>query len=167
MELSRENMEKWFDAYFEQVNGSQGSIERAVNLKKYFTPDFQFWMYTPPPFFQPPLSREKFLMLFVHPGLHEAFRLGYYVIDVDRLMAVVKFEIQFVHEASGVSFPPKQCSAHYHFALDENKDLKIKAIEYWTQSSSPGEMDPMYKLWSECREKALTDMAMDYFRTRP
>ena len=57
MELTDENVEKLFNAYFEQVNKNQGPIERVVNLRKYFTPDFMFHMYTPPSFFKFPFPR--------------------------------------------------------------------------------------------------------------
>ena len=167
MDLTDENVEKWFNAYFEQVNKSQGPIERVVNLRKYFTPDFMFHMYTPPPFFQSPLSRDKFLMLFVHPGLYEAFKLCHYVIDLKRMRAVVQFEIQFVDEISGESFPPKQCSAHYRLELDENKDLKIKEIKYWTESGASGEATALPKLWIERRVEALTDFAEGFLDGRP
>lgn len=167
MDMTDENVEKWFNAYFEQVNRSQGALERAVNLRKYFAPDFMFHMYTPPAFFQSPLSRDKFLMLFVHPGLHEAFRLGHYVIDLKRMRVVVQFEIQFVDEISGESYHPKQCSAHYRLELDENADLRIKEIKYWTESGDPDESAPMQKLWIERRMKALTDFAEGFLDGRP
>jgi len=113
------------------------------------------------------LSRDKFLMLFVHPGLHEAFKLGHYVIDLKRMRAVVQFEIQFVDEASGESFPRKQCSAHYRLELDEHKDLKIKEIMYWTETGSPGETTALPKLWMERRAEALTDFAESFLGGRP
>jgi hypothetical protein len=167
MDLTDENVAKWFDAYFEEVNNSQGPIEQAVNLRKYFTPDFMFHMYTAPPFFQSPLSRDKFLMLFVHPGLHESFRLGNYVIDLNRMRVVVQFEIQFADDVSGESFAPKQCSAHYWLELDENRDLKIKEIKYWTETSASDEAMPLQKVWIERRTKALTDFAEGFLDGRP
>jgi hypothetical protein len=106
-------------------------------------------------------------MLFVHPGLYEAFRLCHYVIDLKRMRAVVQFEIQFVDEASGESFPSKQCSAHYQLELDENKDLKIREIKYWTESSAPGETTTLPKLWIERRVEALTDFAEGFLDGRP
>jgi len=167
MDWTDENVGKWFNAYFEQVNKSQGPIERVVNLRKYFTSDFMFHMYTPPPFFQSPLSRDKFLLLFVHPGLHEAFRLCHYVIDLKRMRAVVQFEIQFTDEASGESFPPKQCSAHYRLELNEKKDLKIKEIKYWTESGAPGESTGLPKLWIERRLEAMTEFVEGFLDGRP
>jgi hypothetical protein len=165
MDLTYESLSKWLDVYFEDVNKSQGAIERVVNLKKYFSPDFEFWMYTAPPFVHPPLSREELLMLFIHPGLHEGLVPQYYVIDVKRMIAVVQFEIRFVDEISGTTFPPKQASAHYHLVLDEKGDLKIKKIQYWTQSSPADVMAPMYKAWNDYKEKALADLAMKYINS--
>jgi len=167
MEVTYENILKWFDVYFEDANNNQGPLEKVVNLKKYFTADFEFMMYTAPSFFEPPLSREELLMLFVHPGLHEALRPQHYVVDVKQMIVVVQFELQFTDKPSGKAFPPKQASAHYHLILDDNKDLKIKKIQYWTESSPPDVMAPMYALWTEYREKALTDLAVDFIKKGP
>jgi len=162
MEVNYENILGWFDAYFEDVNKNQGPLEVVVNLKKYFTSDFEFMMYTAPSFFKPPLSREELLMLFVHPGLHEKLTPQHYVVDVKQMIVVVQFQLQFTDEPSGKAFPTKQASAHYHLILDENKDLMIKKIQYWTESSPPDVMAPMYALWTEYKEKALTDLAVDF-----
>ncbi len=167
MEVTYENVVKWFNTYFKDVNKNQGPLELVGSLKKYFTPDFEFMMYTAPPFFKPPLSREELLMLFVHPGLHEKLTPQYYVIDVERMIVVVQFEIRFTDQKSGKAFPPKQASAHYHLTVDETGDLKIRKIQYWTQSSPPDVVAPMYELWNKYKEKALTDLAMDFIKKRP
>jgi hypothetical protein len=165
MEVTYKNILGWFDTYFKDVNKNQGPLERVVNLKKYFTSDFEFIMYTAPPFFKPPLSRDGLFMLFVHPGLHETLRPQYYVVDVKRMIVVVQFELQFTDEPSGKAWPPKQASAYYHLTVDETGDLKITKIQYWTESSPPDVTAPMYALWKEYRAKALTDLGMDFIRT--
>ncbi len=114
MGLTRESLSKWFDVYFEDVNKNQGPIESVVKLKKYFSQDFELWMYTAPLFVHPPLSREELLLLFVRPSLREGLVPQYYVIDVKQIMVVVQFEIRFVDEISDAAFPPKQASAHYY-----------------------------------------------------
>jgi hypothetical protein len=162
MDVTYESLSKWLDTYFEDVNRNQGPIELVLNLKKYFAEDLEFWMYTAPPFVHPPLSREELLILFVHPGLHERLVPNYYVIDVKRMLVVVQFEIRFTDEISGTAFPPKQASAHYHLVLDEKGDLKIKKIQYWTQSFAADVMASMYKAWNDYREKALVDLATTY-----
>ena len=167
MEVTYENILGWFDTYFEDANKNQGPLETVPNLKKYFTADFEFMMYTAPAFVKSPLSREELLMLFVHPGLHEALRPQYYVVDVKQMIVVVQFELQFTDEPSGKEWQPLQASAHYHLILDENKDLKIKKIQYWTETAPPEDFEPMFKLWNESKKKALTDLAMDFIKTKP
>ena len=70
-------------------------------------------------------------------------------------------------EASRESFPSKQCNAHYRLELDGNKDLKIKEIKCWTQSSVPDETTPLQKPWIERRVKALADFAEAFLDERP
>ncbi len=157
MELTYEKAIRWLDAYFEDINGSQGSVETVAHLKKYFTADFEFWMYTGRPK-KLPLSREGLLMLFVHPGLRETISPRYYVIDTAQMTAVVQFEARFADEPSGTSWPTQEASAHYHFAF-EGADLKIRKIQYWTQSHPAGVFDDMFALWDHYREEALVEMA--------
>jgi hypothetical protein len=164
MEFTHETAGAWLDSYFAACNKNQGPIETVVNLRQYFTDDFEFWMYTPPAFVAVPLSREGLLMTFVHPGLHEALIPKYYVIDVRSLIAVVQFEIQFSDELTGKTWPPLQASAHYHLVLDEDKDLKIKLIKYWTQSSTV-DLQDLFDLWLRCKQKALEGLATRYFQT--
>jgi hypothetical protein len=73
MELTNENVLSWFDVYFKDVNKNQGDLETVPNLRKYFTSEIEFLMYTSPnaPTAEKPIPREAFLMYFVHPGLHE------------------------------------------------------------------------------------------------
>jgi hypothetical protein len=166
MEVTYENILSWFDTYFEDANKNQGPLETVPNLKKYFTADFEFMMYTAPPFFTPPLSREGLLMLFVHPGLHEALRPQYYVVDVKQMIVVVQFELQFTDEPSGKEWPPLQASAHYHLILDENKNLKIKKIQYWTESAPPEDFESLFNVWNGAKDKALMEHAIEYINTK-
>lgn len=163
MELTYENIVAWFDKYFESCNKNQGPIETVVDLRRFFTDDFQFWMFTPPAFIKPPLSREELLMTFVHPGLHERLSPNYYVVDVRSLIVVVQFELEFSNELTGATWPPLQASAHYHLVPDEVDGLKIKMIKYWTQSNA-GDVQDLFDLWGSCRDKALVGLANAYFQ---
>jgi hypothetical protein len=88
-----------------------------------------------------------------------------YVIDLKRLIVVVQFELRFTDQTSGTAWPPKQASAHYHLVPDKDNELKIKKIQYWTESSPPDIMAPMYKLWNEYKDKALVELATNYIKT--
>jgi hypothetical protein len=160
MEATYESVAEWLDGYFKDVNKNQGPIETVVNLREYFTPDFEFWFYTneslPKPFF-----RDDLLMLFVHPGLQEALSPQYYAIDVKQLIAVVQFEMRFVDQSSGTEWPPKQASCHYHLALDKDRGFRIKKIQYWTETFTEAFVS-LFQTWEASRQKVLVDLAKGY-----
>ncbi len=165
MEFTRENVIKWFEVYFKDVNKNQGDLETVPNLKKYFASEIEFLMYTSPrtPTAEKSMPREVFLMFFVHPGLYEELIPRYYVVDVKQMIVVVQFEIRFRDEPSGKSWPPVQASAHYHLILNEVNDCRIKKIQYWTGALP----DEMFEFWAKRREEALTDYAMRYINAEP
>jgi hypothetical protein len=165
MEPTYESITEWLDGYFMGVSENQGPIETVRNLRDYFTSDFEFLMYTA----RSPnlrLSRDELMVLFVHPGLHERLSPNYYAIDVKQLIAVVQFEVQFTDQSSGTTWPPMQASAHYHLTADENKNLKIRKIQYWAQTFSPDVYGSMFQAWEASRQKALADLAKEYLNTK-
>ncbi len=165
MEYTREQITAWLDEYFQAANDKQGPMESVTGLRKYFSDDFQFWMFTPPPFITPPLSREELLLTFVHPGIHEKLTPQYYTIDVDSMVAVVQFELCFTHKESGRSWRPLQASAHYHLRADDNGEILIGKILYWTESHRPGDdFDPLFDLWTRDKEEALLEFGTKYLK---
>jgi hypothetical protein len=164
MEFTYESVLKWFDGYFEDVRHNQGDLETVPNLRKYFAPDFELTMYTaptPPP--RKPMSRDALLMSFVHPGLHEDIVPRYYVVDVSQKIVVVQFEIRFSDKPSGKTWAPIQASAHYHLTVNENKELKITKIHYWTEALP----EDVFEFWAKHREEALADCAIRYINAKP
>ncbi len=159
MELTYENVLKWFDGYFEDVRKNQGDLKTVPNLRKYFTPDLELMMYTAPS--APPakaMSRDALLVSFVHPGLQEDIVPNYYAVDLTKMIVAVQFEIRFSDIPSGKTWAPLQASAHYHLVADENKELKIKRILYWTEAL-PGDL---FEYWAKHREEALTAHALRF-----
>ena len=156
MEFTYDNVVKWFDGYFEAFNKYAGPLKTVPNMEKYFTPDLEFWSYNMANV-ERPSTREALLMTMVHPGLHEELTPQYYVVDERHKIVVVQFQLQFTDEPSGKVWPAKQASAHYHLVLDENKDLKIKRILYFTEARTPEETGNLRELWKEYREKALSE----------
>jgi hypothetical protein len=159
MEITYENVLKWFEGYFEDVRKNQGDLKTVSNLKKYFASDFELMMYTPP---SPPpvksMSRDALLISFVHPGLQEDIVPQYYVVDLKQMTVVVQFEIRFSDKPSGKEWAPLQASAHYHLGVDENNELKIRRILYWTEAL-PGDL---FEFWDKHRNEALTAHALSY-----
>ena len=164
MEWNYDKITEWFDAYFEEVSRSQGNLETVPNLKKYFAANLVFTMYTGPS--SPPatrMSRDELLISFVHPGLHEGIVPKNIVIDVRKMIVTVQFEIRFIDKPSGTEWPPLQASAHYHLDIDENEDLKIIRIYYWTETLPKN----LFDCWDKRREEAFRRHALGYINSTP
>ncbi|MBN1189519.1 MAG: hypothetical protein JXA46_07195 [Dehalococcoidales bacterium] len=171
MEITYQNVTGWFDEYFKAFNRYVGPLETVPNMQRYFAPDLEFWPFNMAGT-KSPSSREELLMIMVHPGLHEEFTPREYIVDLERMVVVVQLQLQFNDELSGKVWPAKQASAHYHLVMDENNDLKIKKIVYFTEPTSPEEAAsqkeavPMMELWRKYREKALAELATRWIDTQ-
>ncbi len=162
-ELEYEEVVRWFDHYFADVNTHQGTPDVVAGLAQYFTPDFEFVMYTPPPFFSGTLSRQGLLMLFVHPGLTEYLTPRYYVVDTKQNKVVVQFEGRFVEEETGRTWA-FEASAHYQLVVDDAGGVKIGKIQYWTESNKPEDDFPaLFEAWAAARNRGLTEYAARNF----
>lgn len=162
MEVTYENVLKWFKNYFDDICQYQGDLNTVPKLKKFFASELEVTMYSIPSS-QPrkPMNRDALLMSFVHPGLQEDLIPRYYAIDVKQLIVFVHFEIRFSDKPSGKIWEPLQASAHYHLTVDENKDLKILKINYWTEPLP----EDLFEFWSKHRDEALKDYAMGYINS--
>ena len=156
MEFTYDDVVKWFDGYFKAFNTYAGPLKTVPNMEKYFTPDLEFWSYNMANA-ERPSTREALLMSMIHPGLHEELTPRYYVVDERQKIVVVQFQLQFTDEPSGRVFQARQASAHYHLILDENQDLKIKKILYFTEARAPDEPNIVRELWQKYREQALAE----------
>jgi len=148
MEFTYDNVVKWFDNYFASFNKYAGPLKTVPNMEKFFAPDLEFWAYNMANA-ERPSTREQLLMTMVHPGLHEELTPRYYVVDEKQKIVVVQFQLQFNDEPSGTVF--------HHLVLDENKDLKIQKILYFTEARSPDEPNTIMQLWAKYREQALAE----------
>lgn len=166
MELTYENVVAWFDNYYKDFNKHAGPLETVPNMMKYFAPDLDWWSYGMPSADRKPTSRDGLLISMVHPGLHEELTPRQYIIDLKQMVVVVQFQLQFTDEISGTTWPPRDASCHYTIRLDENKDLKITQIKYWTEAGLPptdGQPNIM-DLWRQYRDKALTELATSWMK---
>ena len=165
MELTQENVAKWFDNYYKDFNENAGPLETVPNMLKYFSPDLEMYSYGMPSANRQPMSRDGLLMSMVHPGLHEELTPRQYIIDFNRMVVVVQFQLQFTDEPSGTTWPGREASCHYTIELDENQDLKITKIQYWTEASLPTDTKPnIMDLWRQYREKALTELTTNWMK---
>ena len=156
MEFTRENVINWFTNYFGSFNKYAGPLKTVPNMEKFFAPDMEFWSYNMANA-ERPSTREDLLRSMVHPGLHEELTPQYYVVDEKEKIVVVQFQLQFNDEPSGTVFPPRMASAHYHLIEDENKELKIKKILYFTEAMPRDEPNTLMELWAKYREQAYAE----------
>lgn len=162
MEVTYESIQKWFENYFDDICKYQGDLATVPKLKKFFASNLEVTMYAiPSPQPRKPMTRDALMISFVHPGLQEDLIPNYYSIDVKQLITVVQFEIRFSDKPSGKTWAPLQASAHYHLLVDENKDLKIRKIHYWTEPLP----EDLFGIWSERREEALRQYATAYINS--
>jgi hypothetical protein len=74
------------------------------------------------------------------------------------MIAAVQFEIRFRDMPSGKDWAPIQASANYHLIADENKNLQIRRIEYWTEAIP----EDVFDVWAQRRTEALGKHAMAF-----
>ena len=151
MEFTYDNVKTWFDNYFQTFNENEGNPETVPNMRKFFTPDLEFFSYNVP--YDRPASLEGLLRAMEHPGFSEAFTPQDYVIDEKRMVVVAHLILQFTEKSTGEVFPARHASAHYYLVQDENNDLKITKILYFTEFTPPGEPSIMERM-RKYREEA-------------
>jgi len=155
MELTYDNVTKWFDDYFKAFNDNEGNPETAKNMRQYFMPDLEFYSYNMPDE-KKPTGVDHLISAIEHPGFHEVFRPQYYVYDEKQKILVAQLQLQFTETATGTVFPAKMASAHYHIVQDENQGLKIKRALYFVEASSSKEpriIDKMRKYREEQKKR--------------
>ena len=152
MEFTHDNVRKWFEDYFAEFNRCNGDPKKVPDMEKYFAGDLQFISYIHG--VKRPDDREGLLNTMIHPGLLEELTPEEMVIDEKRKAVAVILKVQFKEEPTNTVFPAKNNCAIYQL-VDENGDLKIKKISYFTEHRSPDEPD-LKILMRKYREQALS-----------
>jgi hypothetical protein len=118
-------------------------------------------MYTPPAFVVPPCRGSTSCCSYTRDTGTPA---QYYAIDLEKNIAVVQFEIQFVEAASGRAWPALQASCHYHLVVDDTGEIRIGKIKYWTQSHNPeDDYAALFEEWAAAKDRALAEFAAKNF----
>ena len=155
MEVTYENVKKWFDNYFKACNKNMGPMRQYRIWKNIFNAGLSVLdVYCAARYHE--ITGVPWRVPDDHgtPRFHEEFTPQYYVIDLKRMVVVAQFQIQFSDENTGKVWLPMQASCHYHLILDKSGDLKIKKIQYWTAAISP-DVTPSAELWYKYRDQAL------------
>ncbi len=166
--MTREQIATWLDVYFEAANDNQGAMESVARAQQVLRrTTSQFWMYTPPPFMTPPLSREELLMTFVHPGHPRAahpqllrHRRGDPAGGRAVRAAVHPHGVgkDLARAAGERPLPPERRAA--------TAGSVIGKILYWTQSHPDpvgDDFGSLFTLWGNAKEQALVEFGMKRF----
>jgi hypothetical protein len=155
MEFTRDTITQWLEEYFNAIHKMQGPADSVQQMRKFFTPDFEFWPFNMPPGSVPrPSSLDTLLMSMVHPGLHEHITPLDFVIDQEKMAVAVFAQIQFTDEISGTTWPARYAGAFMYFTFNENQELKANKIRYFLENRPPGE-STYRELWQKYREQEL------------
>jgi len=155
MEFTRDIVTKWLEEYFNAFHKMQGTVDSVQKMRKFFTPDFEFWPFNMPPGSVPrPSSLEALLVSMVHPGLHEHITPLDLVIDLKKMTVAVFAQIQFTDEVSGTTWPARSAGAFMYFTFDENQELRVNKIRYFLENRPAGETT-YRELWQKYREQEL------------
>jgi hypothetical protein len=150
VEFSRDKVQKWFEDYFAEFNRCNGDPKKVPDMQRYFTSDLQFVSYILG--VKRPDDREGLLNTMVHPGLLEELTPEEIIVDEKRMAVAVILRVQFREEPTRTVFPAKHNCAIYQL-VDENGELKIRRISYFTEPRSPDEPNLM-ALMRKYREQA-------------
>jgi len=141
MELTYDNIRKWFKDYFETYSKYGQKSETADRMKEFFAPDLRFIPYIagiggPEGGFR---SRDEFIQTAKsHPSWYERLIPDDITIDERRKVAVVLFRMEVVDAKKKKVVIKKSALAHYELILDENKTIKIKKILFFWETMPPG-----------------------------
>ena len=153
MDLSYDNMVKFMDDYFIDYNRYGGDPKTLPNMYKYWTDDIELHSFTLNAHLDRPFYRDRILQAMTHPGLHEEFTPAYYVVDERKKAVVVQMKNQFTEEATGKSYPAKELSVHYYLVQDENQNIRVNKIMFFTEVAAPGDTNVM-EIMKKYRDKA-------------
>lgn len=141
MELTYDNILKWFKDYFKTYSKYGQKPETADRMKEFFAPDLRFIPYIagiggPEGGFR---SRDEFIQTAKsHPSWYERLIPDDITIDERRKVAVVLFRMEVVDTKKNEVVIKKSALAHYELILDENKTIKIKTIRFFWEVMPPG-----------------------------
>jgi hypothetical protein len=170
VEITHETISAWMDGYFRAVSENMGPLETVPKLGKLFTEDFVYLCYTPPPtadFTGREASREGLLKMMIHPGMREVIEPLYYAINVEQLIACVRFNDRTVDVESGKDIvPPFQASAHYYLVPADDTGLKIKRLEFWTEHQDPENIAITQAAWFKNSKPAFENIISDWLKAR-
>jgi hypothetical protein len=153
MELDYDTIQKWMKEYFQTYNQYAQNPETVHKMDRFFAPDMEFFPYVAslrgPE--GPVNSREDFYKILAgHPSSYETFEPEDIVIDEKRGVVVALLKVQLFDSKTKEVLLRKSYLPWYKLILDENKDIKIKKIQFFWEVMPPGVLE-VNELFAEKR----------------
>ena len=137
MEFTYDNIVQYMKDYFETFNKYGRDPETIHRLNDYYAPDLEFNAYVAgigrsigcDDFFRIQLS---------HPSSVEMLTPEEIMVDERRKIAIVQIKAEISDSQTGEILVTKRYFIRYPLALDENNNIKIKAIILFWEVLPPG-----------------------------
>ncbi len=144
MELNYDSIQKWMKDYFETYNLYAQNPDTVHKMDKFFAPDMEFIPYVAS--LKGPegsvKSREDFYKILAgHPSSYETFVPEDIVIDDRRGVVVVLLKVQVFDSKTKKVLLKKSYLPWYKLILDENKNIKIKKIQFFWEVMPSGTLE--------------------------
>ena len=141
MEFAYDSVLKWMKEYFQAYNLYAQDPKTVERMSDYFAPDMQFTPYVAA-LGKGVKSRVDFYRILAgHPSAYEQFTPEDIIIDERRQAVVVLLKAEVFDTKTKKSLFVKRYLPYYQMALDENKTLKIKKIQFFWEELARGSLD--------------------------
>jgi hypothetical protein len=144
MELDYDTIQKWMKDYFQTYNLYAQNPDTIHKMDRFFAPNMEFFPYVAslkePG--EPVNSREDFYKILAgHPSSYEMFEPEDIVIDERRGLVVALLQVQVFDSKTNEVLLRKSYLPLYKLILDENRDIKIKTIQFFWEVMPPGVLE--------------------------
>lgn len=144
MDLSYDSILNWIKEYFDTYNSYAQNPETVHHMDRFFAPDMEFIPYVAT--LKGPKgtvnSREDFYgILAGHPTSYETFVPEDISIDARRGVVVVLLRVQVFDAETNEVLLRKSYLPWYQLVLDEEKNIKIKKIQFFWEQMLPGTLE--------------------------
>ena len=140
MDLTYDNIMQFFQEYFPAYNAYAQDPDTIQEMYKYYAPDLEFVPYVAG--LEHMTSRDEFLeTMSSHPSSFETIVPEDVIIDEKRAVVAVLAKTEVTDWGTGDVLVKKSYLPRYYLTLDENRDIKIKKLEFFWEVLPPGTPD--------------------------
>lgn len=140
MELTYDNIMKFFKEYFPAYNAYAQDPKTTYRMHDYFVPDLEFTPYVDG--LEHTTSADEFLgIMSSHPSSYETITAEDIIIDEKRAVVCVLARTEVTDRKTGKIVVRKRYLPRYQLILDEKNTIKIKSLVFFWEVLPPGAME--------------------------